>query len=60
MSVVALEDYDRERWQAAAAKVLERPAKGLFIEGNPFKSGNACDKCYTQTKSAWIRLSGGK
>ncbi len=34
MSIAALEDYDRERWQAAATKVLERSAKGLFIEGN--------------------------
>ena len=34
MSIAALEDYDRERWQAAAARVLERCARGLFIEGN--------------------------
>ena len=67
MSLAALTAHDRSRWHAIAAAARPRIETRLFIEGrfvDAYKqSGNARDKCfdsiksYTQTKSAWFRLS---
>lgn len=71
MSSEDIAAYTFEQWQNIAQRELNSAETRLFVDGNykdaidgGYKqSGNARDKCiesllsYTQSKSAWIRLS---
>lgn len=73
MSTESVNDYTCDQWRDVAARELATLETRLFIDsdyrdsaaGGCKQSGNARDKCfesllaYTQTKSAWIRLSTG-